>query len=53
MQQVCWIRVMLLLQIHRMYKNAAFWGELFSAAALARGALGAVIDGYIRDVAKS
>ncbi len=33
-------------------QNAAFWGELFSAAALARGALGAVIDGYIRDVRK-
>lgn len=28
---------------------AAFWGELFSAAAVGRGARGAVIDGYIRD----
>jgi regulator of RNase E activity RraA len=28
----------------------AFWGELFSAAALARGARGAVINGAIRDV---
>jgi 4-hydroxy-4-methyl-2-oxoglutarate aldolase len=33
--------------------NSAFWGELFSTAALARGALGAVIDGYIRDVRKN
>jgi len=28
---------------------AALWGELFSAAAIARGARGAVIDGLIRD----
>ncbi len=28
----------------------AFWGELFSAAAWARGCLGAVVDGYVRDV---
>lgn len=28
----------------------AFWGELFSAAARARGCLGAVVDGYVRDV---
>ena len=28
----------------------AFWGELFSSAALARGARGAVINGSIRDV---
>jgi regulator of RNase E activity RraA len=27
----------------------AFWGELFSTAAMARGAAGAVIDGYVRD----
>lgn len=27
----------------------AFWGELFSTAAVARGAAGAVIDGYVRD----
>lgn len=32
--------------------TVAFWGELFSAAAIARGAVGAVIDGAIRDVAK-
>lgn len=30
----------------------AYWGELFSAAARARGARGAVIDGYLRDVRK-
>ena len=30
----------------------AFWGELFSTAAMARGAVGAVIDGYVRDTAK-
>ena len=30
----------------------AFWGELFSTAAIARGAAGAVIDGYIRDTAR-
>jgi regulator of RNase E activity RraA len=29
---------------------AALWGELFSAAAMARGARGAVIDGLARDV---
>ncbi|MCU1658785.1 MAG: proA 1 [Pseudonocardiales bacterium] len=28
---------------------AAFWGELFSTAAMARGARGVVIDGLIRD----
>lgn len=28
----------------------AFWGELFSTAALMRGAVGAVMDGYVRDV---
>ena len=28
---------------------AAFWGELFSTAAAARGARGAVVDGLIRD----
>lgn len=32
--------------------QAAFWGELFSAAAKARGAVGAVMDGYIRDTRK-
>jgi 4-hydroxy-4-methyl-2-oxoglutarate aldolase len=31
---------------------AAIWGELFSAAAAARGAHGAVIDGLIRDVVR-
>jgi 4-hydroxy-4-methyl-2-oxoglutarate aldolase len=30
--------------------SSAFWGELFSTAALARGAAGAVMDGYVRDV---
>lgn len=29
--------------------RAAVWGELFSYAALTRGAVGAVIDGYVRD----
>lgn len=29
---------------------AAIWGELFSAAAMARGARGAVVDGLMRDV---
>jgi 4-hydroxy-4-methyl-2-oxoglutarate aldolase len=29
--------------------RAALWGELFSRAALAKGALGAVVDGYVRD----
>lgn len=32
--------------------GAAFWGELFSTAAIARGAVGAVIDGPIRDMAR-
>jgi 4-hydroxy-4-methyl-2-oxoglutarate aldolase len=31
---------------------AATWGELFSCAAIGRGALGAVTDGYIRDISK-
>jgi 4-hydroxy-4-methyl-2-oxoglutarate aldolase len=30
-------------------ERAAFWGELFSTAATARGAAGLVCDGYIRD----
>jgi regulator of RNase E activity RraA len=30
----------------------AAWGELFSSAAMARGARGAVVDGVIRDTAK-
>lgn len=30
--------------------HAAFWGELFSTAACARGARGAVVDGLVRDV---
>ena len=30
--------------------DAAFWGELFSTAAQARGARGAIIDGPIRDL---
>ncbi|MBM7786188.1 RraA family protein [Tenggerimyces flavus] len=29
--------------------RAAVWGELFSHAALARGAAGAIVDGYVRD----
>jgi 4-hydroxy-4-methyl-2-oxoglutarate aldolase len=32
--------------------GAAFWGELFSTAARARGAVGAVVDGLIRDRAR-
>jgi regulator of RNase E activity RraA len=32
--------------------DSAFWGELFSTAARARGAVGAVMDGYVRDVRK-
>jgi 4-hydroxy-4-methyl-2-oxoglutarate aldolase len=31
------------------YVDASYWGELFSNAALARGARGTVIDGYHRD----
>ena len=30
-------------------EQAAFWGELFSTAAMARGARGLVLDGYVRD----
>jgi 4-hydroxy-4-methyl-2-oxoglutarate aldolase len=33
-------------------KPAAAWGELFSTAAVGRGARGAVIDGHLRDVEK-
>jgi hypothetical protein len=29
--------------------SCAFWGELFSAAAIGRGAAGVVCDGYVRD----
>lgn len=32
--------------------DSAFWGELFSTASMARGASGAIIDGYVRDVRK-
>lgn len=32
--------------------NAAYWGELFSNAALGRGARGMVLDGYHRDTRK-
>jgi regulator of RNase E activity RraA len=32
--------------------STAYWGELFSAAAIGRGALGAVTDGNIRDTEK-
>jgi 4-hydroxy-4-methyl-2-oxoglutarate aldolase len=32
--------------------EAAFWGELFTSAAVGRGARGAVIDGYVRDQAR-
>jgi 4-hydroxy-4-methyl-2-oxoglutarate aldolase len=30
--------------------TAAIWGELFSNAAIGRGAAGVVVDGYVRDV---
>jgi 4-hydroxy-4-methyl-2-oxoglutarate aldolase len=30
-------------------ERSAFWGELFSTAAMARGAAGLVCDGYLRD----
>jgi regulator of RNase E activity RraA len=33
-------------------RSTAFWGELFSAAAIGRGAVGVVTDGSIRDKAK-
>jgi regulator of RNase E activity RraA len=32
--------------------RSGFWGELFSAAALGRGAVGVVCDSYIRDTPK-
>lgn len=32
--------------------SAAYWGELFSAAAIGHGALGVITDGQVRDVAK-
>lgn len=32
--------------------RSGFWGELFSAAAIGRGAAGVVCDGYVRDSAK-
>ena len=32
--------------------NAAYWGELFSNAALGRGARGMLLDGYHRDTRK-
>lgn len=32
--------------------RAAYWGELFSASAMGHGAVGAVCDGPVRDVAK-
>jgi 4-hydroxy-4-methyl-2-oxoglutarate aldolase len=31
---------------------SAFWGELFSAAAISRGAVGMITDGNVRDVSK-
>jgi regulator of RNase E activity RraA len=34
----------------RTASGAAFWGELFSTAAIARGARGAIVDGFVRDV---
>jgi regulator of RNase E activity RraA len=34
------------------FLGAAYWGELFSNAAFARGARGSVIDGYHRDTRK-
>lgn len=30
--------------------DAALWGELFSCAAIGRGATGVVVDGFVRDV---
>jgi 4-hydroxy-4-methyl-2-oxoglutarate aldolase len=33
--------------------DSAFWGELFSAAAMGRGARGAIIDGMARDVERT
>ena len=33
-------------------QRSAFWGELFSAAAIGRGAAGVVCDGYLRDSPK-
>ncbi len=33
------------------FRGAAIWGELLSTACLAAGCAGAVIDGYVRDVA--
>lgn len=33
-------------------RRSAFWGELFSAAAIGRGAAGVVCDSYIRDSQK-
>jgi len=32
--------------------RTAYWGELFSAAAMGRGAAGTLVDGPVRDVAK-
>jgi 4-hydroxy-4-methyl-2-oxoglutarate aldolase len=34
------------------HEGSAYWGELFSNAALARGARGTVVDGYHRDTRK-
>jgi regulator of RNase E activity RraA len=31
------------------FRGAALWGELLSTASLASGAVGAVVDGYVRD----
>ncbi|WP_136660474.1 RraA family protein [Nitratireductor sp. XY-223] len=33
-------------------RPAAAWGELFSTASVGRGARGAIIDGYVRDIDK-
>lgn len=33
-------------------RPAAAWGELFSTASTGRGARGAIIDGYVRDISK-
>ncbi|MDE0668693.1 MAG: RraA family protein, partial [bacterium] len=32
------------------FRGAALWGELLSTASIAAGAVGAVLDGYVRDV---
>lgn len=38
--------------VARVNAPAAFWGELFSTAAIGRGARGTVVDGLVRDVTR-